>query len=439
MSVVDVPLAPPAPTMPANRPDRLSSLLSKGNEWTTLADHRTRFAPPPAVGRAPDRALTEEVERAGLRGRGGAAFPTATKFRAVAAGRRRAVVLANGSEGEPASFKDALLMSAAPHLVLDGALLAASAVGADEVILGIKYHAGHARNSIERALAERYTSEPATARVRVLDVPPRYLAGEERALVNLVNRGRAIPPAGNARPFEQGVGGRPTLVQNVETLAHVALIRRNGADWFRGVGTDEAPGTALVSVGGAVEHPGVYEIATGVPFVDLLSAVGGATGEIGGVLMGGYAGTWLSAEEAVRVRLDRKGLAAVGGIFGCGAIVVLPASACGVRETAFTLRWLADQTAGQCGPCVHGLGSIASATEALRTGRADPKVPERLSRWANDIEGRGACRYPDGALRFLRSALKTFAPEIRNHVRGRPCASAERAAILPLPDVWRAA
>ena len=439
MSVADLPLAPAVTTMPAHRPDRLSSLLARDGGWTTLTEHRTRFAAPAAMGREPDLALTDEVERAGLRGRGGAAFPTATKFRAVSAGRRRAVVLANGSEGEPASFKDARLMSAAPHLVLDGALLAASAVGADEVIVGIKYHAGHARNSMERALAERYTAEPATARVRVLDVPPRYLAGEERALVNLVNRGRAIPPSGTARPFEKGVSGRPTLVQNVETLAHLALIARNGAEWFRAVGTKESPGTALVSVGGAVEHPGVYEIAIGVPFVELLSAAGGATGEIGAVLVGGYAGTWLSAEEAVRATLDKEGLAAVGGILGCGAIVVLPASACGVRETAFTLRWLADQTAGQCGPCVHGLASIASATEALRTGRADRKVVDRLTRWAGDIEGRGACRYPDGALRFLRSALTTFAPEIRNHVHGRPCASAERRAILPLPDVWRPA
>ena len=206
----------PPPPKVAARTDRLSSVLAPPGTWTTLAEHRARFAAPPAAGRGPDGSLIEVVERAGLRGRGGAGFPTAVKFRAVASGRRRPIVLANGSEGEPASSKDALLISRAPHLVLDGAFLAAAAVGADQVVVGIKVGAaGNARQAIARALDERYTTEPWTPPVRMVDVPPRYLAGEERALVNLIEKGRAIPPAGSSRPFERGVGGRPTLVQNV--------------------------------------------------------------------------------------------------------------------------------------------------------------------------------------------------------------------------------
>lgn len=430
---------PPPPAAGAPRTDRLSAVLAPQGAWGTLAEHRSWCAPPPTISRRNDETLIELVEAAGLHGRGGAGFPTAVKLRAVASGRRRPVVLANGSEGEPASSKDALLMSSAPHLVLDGAFLAASAVGADLVIVGVKVGAGHAREAIARALEERYETEPWTPRVRVVDVPPTYLAGEERALVNLIDRGQAIPSAGDSRPFEQGVGGRPTLVQNIETLAHLALIRQRGSAWFREVGHRDAPGTMLVSLTGAVARPGVYEVPTGYPVSQLLRAAGGPSEEIGAVLVGGYAGTWLTSEQAEHATMDRKGMAAVGGIVGCGAIVVLPASACGIRETAAVMRWLADQTAGQCGPCVHGLAAIAGATEGLRLGRVEGDVLARLTRWAGDVEGRGACRYPDGAVRFMRSALKTFGADARAHALGRGCRGASKPPMLPLPDIRRAA
>ena len=420
----------------SNSVRRLSSLLDAPGSWTTLAEHRTRFESPPGVHRSPDQNLIDEVERAGLHGRGGAGFPTAVKLRAVASGRRRSVVLVNGSEGEPASTKDAVLMSRAPHVVLDGALLAASAVGADEVIVGVKIGAGHARESIARALQERHRGEPWTQRVRIVDVPPRYLAGEERALVNLIERGRAIPPQGGGRPFERGVSGRPTLVQNVETLCHLALIREMGADWFRAIGHPQTPGTMLVTISGAVEKPGVMEVATGYPAAECLR-VAQPTEAVGAVLVGGYSGVWLTTEECSRATLDPPGMAAVDGIIGCAAIVVLPASACGIQETAGVMRWLADQTAGQCGPCVHGLAAIAQSTEQLARGVETANVLKRLHRWAGDIEGRGACRYPDGAVRLLRSALRTFQDDAARHAAGRPCAGTARSTVLPLPDVGR--
>jgi NADH:ubiquinone oxidoreductase subunit F (NADH-binding) len=414
---------------------RLSSLLNHEGGWTTLAQHRQRFAGPPPTHRAPDPALIDAVERAGLRGRGGAGFPTAIKMRAVAHGRRRPVVLVNGSEGEPASAKDALLLSTAPHVVLDGALLAASAVGADEVVVGVKIGAGDPRAAIARALEERYVAEPWTPRVRIVDVPRRYLAGEERALVNLVERGRAIPPPGQERPFERGIAGRPTLVQNVETLAHLTLIRQMGPDWFRGIGHPDAPGTMLLTISGGVERKGVLEVPTGYPIVGCLGTADRSTENIGAVLVGGYAGAWLTKEQAARATLDPAGMAAVGGIIGCAAIVVLPSAACGVRETARVMRWLAGQTAGQCGPCVHGLGAIAQGAEQLARGAATRDGVRRLDRWAGDVEGRGACRYPDGAIRFLRSALRTFEADVARHASGRPCSAAAQPSCLPLPDV----
>jgi NADH:ubiquinone oxidoreductase subunit F (NADH-binding) len=431
-------MPPPSPVS-APKTDRLTSTLSAPGTWTTLTEHRTRFAPTPPVRRQPDEVLISAVEASGLHGRGGAGFPTAVKLRAVAGGNRRPIVLANGSEGEPASGKDALLMSRSPHLVLDGAFLAAAAVGADQVIVAVKVGAGHARQAIARAIEERFAAEPWTAPVRIVDVPPRYLAGEERALVNLINRGVAIPPQGPSRPFEHGVAGRPTAVSNIETLAHLALIRQMGPDWFREVGHIDAPGTMFVSLSGAVARPGVYELATGRPLPELIRAAGGPTEEIGAVLVGGYAGSWLTKEQADIATLDREGMAAVGGFLGCGAIVVLPKSSCGIHETAAVMRWLADQTAGQCGPCVYGLDAIATATEGLRQGKVHGDVLARLKRWAGDVEGRGACRYPDGAVRFMRSALETFASDAYAHALGKRCSGAKRSLILPLPDVRRAA
>jgi NADH:ubiquinone oxidoreductase subunit F (NADH-binding) len=229
------------------------------------------------------------------------------------------------------------------------------------------------------------------------------------------------------------------LVQNVETLSHLAMIHRGGADWFRSVGTSGMPGTTLITLSGDVLRGGVYEVKVGVPFAELLRSAGGPTAEIGAVLVGGYSGTWLAPEEAAGATLDREGLARVGGNLGCGAIVVLPTTACGLQETAATMTWMARQTAGQCGPCVFGLEAIAALSEELRDGRANKGAVARLSRWADDIEGRGACRYPDGAVRLMRSALKTFERDANEHSLGRRCAGTNRPLTLPLPEIRGAA
>jgi NADH:ubiquinone oxidoreductase subunit F (NADH-binding) len=426
------------PQSPLNKTARrLLDHTDASGAWITLAEHRTRFAPPPRPRRDPARELIDATERAGLRGRGGASFPIATKLKAVADGRRRPVVIANGVEGEPASTKDEFLMAAAPHLVLDGVLLAAAAVGADDVILAVAH--GGACRAIRRALQERYTAEPRASKVRIIDVPDRYVAGEERSIVNLVNGGPAIPTASPPRPFERGVAGRPTLVQNVETLAHLTLINRFGADWFRQVGTPESPGTTLMTVSGAVGRRGIYEIAIGTPLSRLLAAAQGTPDGVGSVLVGGYAGTWLTPEQAGSVTLDSRGLAPVGGTMGCGVVAVLPEGSCGLRETAGVMRWMADQTAGQCGPCVFGLAAIADATDQLLRGTGGSVVLSRLTKWAGDVEGRGACRYPDGAVRMLRSALSTFAVDVDQHLAGRPCRGVGRPRTLPLPAIPGAA
>jgi len=385
--------------------------------------------------------LVAEVERAGLRGRGGAAFPTATKLEVVGHGRRRAVAVANGSEGEPASAKDAVLMAQAPHLVLDGLQLAAAAANAGEAILCVKDSLGEAQAALGRALRERDTTGRDAVPVRVVVVPDGYVTGEESALTHLLNGGRALPTTTPPRPFERGVDGRPTLIQNVETLAHVALIARYGADWYRGLGTGAEPGTALVTLRGAVAKPGVREIALGTPLAALVQHGGGDLSRARGVLIGGYFGTWLDPRAAASATLDAASLRPLGASLGCGVVAVLPDDACPVAETARLVRWLAGESAGQCGPCVFGLAAIAEQLERLADPRAarrrkrdggDPLA--RVRRWCGEIAGRGACRHPDGAVRLVASALRTFEADFEDHLRHGPCRSCALEPVLPLPD-----
>jgi NADH:ubiquinone oxidoreductase subunit F (NADH-binding) len=230
--------------------------------------------------------LIESVERAGLRGRGGGAFPTAVKMRAIATARRRGIVVANGSEGEPASLKDRLLLEALPHLVLDGGALAAAAVGAGELIVCVPQSASTARNNLTRALRERERERYDAVTIRVALVPNHYLAGQESALVSHLNGGPGVPTLTPPMSFERGVQRRPTLINNVETLAHIALIARHGSAWFRELGTTGQQGSTLLTLSGAVALPGVYEIEHGTALTDLLDAAAGPTSEIGALLLG---------------------------------------------------------------------------------------------------------------------------------------------------------
>jgi NADH:ubiquinone oxidoreductase subunit F (NADH-binding) len=352
-------------------------------------------------------------------------------------------VVVNGSEGEPASAKDSLLMTRAPHLVLDGALLAAVAVGAREVIVCIERTHLSAIRSIEDAILERVRAREPMVPVRVCDLPPRYVAGEETALVHIVNGGQARPTLTPPRPYQRGVDGRPTLVDNVETLCHLAQIIRWGPDWFRTQGTADEPGTMLLTLGGAVTRRGVCEIPVGMSLHTVLASAEPAE-EISAVLLGGYYGTWITAAEARWATMENTYLRTIGSGLGCGAVIALPSSACGLCETARVLTWLAGETAGQCGPCVHGLAAIAGGMSELAAGRADLRTLQDLHRWGEQVEGRGACSFPDGAVRLLRSALRVFNSDVARHVSHGPCSGASRTPVLSIPAagpagarVWR--
>ncbi|MDQ6899190.1 MAG: proton-conducting membrane transporter [Candidatus Dormibacteraeota bacterium] len=384
----------------------------------SLAAHQGRLGSLPT---GPDRlGLIERLEASGLQGRGGAGFPVGRKWRSVAErSRGRAVVLANGAEGEPLSAKDRTLMAARPHLILDGAGLAADAVGADKIVLYVGQEHRTAAAALEHALEER--SREFGRRARLVRAPLGYVSGEETAAVHYVNEADARPTSTPPRPFESGVSGRTTLVQNVESLALTALIARFGDGWYRAAGRGATAGSALVTVSGPLPYPGVREIGLGTTVGEVAAAAGQLREPVEAVLLGGYFGAWAPIEEAWRAPLDPAAMRAAGLAFGCGVVAFLPGAVCGVTATARILRYLAAASSGQCGPCVFGLAAVADATARLAGGTALPDDLDRLNRWCGQLAGRGACRHPDGAGGLLQSALRVFGAEFAVHQRHRRC------------------
>jgi NADH:ubiquinone oxidoreductase subunit F (NADH-binding) len=408
---------------------RLLAGLDSSGAPMSLAEHERVHGELP--NRAP-RELIESIEHSGLRGRGGADFPTARKLRTVASARRVSAVVVNGSETEPASAKDHLLLSRLPHLVLDGAVLAARAVGAAEVIVHIGDKSTGSLNALEGALALRDDRLP----VHLVTATGGYVAGEESAVVHHLNGGDPLPSFVPPRPFQRGYRGRPTLIQNPETLAQVALVARFGEHWYRELGTAADPGSALVTISGAVRQPGVYELAFGTSMVDLVDAAGGETEPLRALLVGGYFGTWVDASEALELLLAREDLRSVGCTLGSGVLFALGESSCGLHESARVIDYLARQSAGQCGPCVYGLRAIADSVGAIADGVAPERERDRVMKWASEIRGRGACHHPDGAVRFVASALSVFADEIEWH-RHERCGAQPAGLPLGGPSVRR--
>ncbi|HWC82410.1 MAG TPA: NADH-ubiquinone oxidoreductase-F iron-sulfur binding region domain-containing protein [Pseudonocardiaceae bacterium] len=399
---------------PATQPVRVGSgpLLSAAT--ADLAEHHRRNGPMPWQDAAVR--LIGVLETAGLTGRGGAGFPMWRKLASVGMAERT-VVIGNAAEGEPGSAKDRTLLIHGPHLVLDGLQLAAEAVGAAEVYLYVG--AGPAEQSARRALAERAATGWDRLPVTVVTAPDTFVSGEESAVVAAVEGRAALPRDRTVRVAERGVRGRPTLVQNVETLAHLALIARHGPHWFRQRGTAEEPGTFLATLGGAVPAPGVYEAAYGDRLDALLAQAGGPREPVRAVLVGGYHGAWVPGAELSRARMSRESLRPYGASPGAGVVIALPGSACGLTETARITSYLAEQSAGQCGPCVNGLPAMADALTRLAQGDRRPELVAWVERLTTLTEGRGACRHPDGTVRLVRSGLRVFSDEVRLHLSSR--------------------
>ena len=423
-------------------PARLTAGLDQHTRLD-LTTHRLAHGPLPHYDRTD---LLDLVERIDLRGRGGAAFPFARKARAAVAAAERTgrplVVVVNATEGEPVSAKDRMLLTRAPHLVLDGACLAASAFGAEEIVVGVAAGSpGEA--SAPRAVAERERDGSALllpCPARTVCLPDRFVSGESGALVRGIDGLPAVPPTHRGRASDggtAGVRGRPTLLCNAETYAQLAVAARLGPDAYAVVGAPDEPGTLLLTVIRPRLAPLVVEVPAGARTGAVLDACGVDTGTTGtgtaeGLLVGGYHGAWIRTGDALRAPLSRAGLSAIGGTLGAGAVVVLPADTCPVGEAARVAAWLAGESAGQCGPCRLGLPATAAALAQLAGGGGGPSALDEARRTVAAARGRGACAHPDGTARFVLSALAVFTEDVAAHESGRGCGRPVLGH-LPLP------
>jgi NADH:ubiquinone oxidoreductase subunit F (NADH-binding)/ferredoxin len=374
--------------------------------------------------------LISMAEQVDLRGRGGAAFPVARKLSGVldaARARKRApIVVVNGSEGEPGSAKDRMLLLRSPYLVLTGALATAWALDARLILIGV------ADPLVARSVYEAAAAEPALDRlVRVVEVPDRFVSGESGALVNAMNGRPALPPGRKSHASYSGVGSRPTMLSNAETFAQLAVLAMVGPEGYASTGTAAEPGTVLLTVGGAAERPAVVEVPSGLPLGEVLDLCGARPD--GGVLVGGYHGSWVPAEVAYDLPVSRAGLAAAGGTLGPGIVLAMGQGSCPVGEVTRVAAYLAKESSGQCGPCKLGLPSIARSLASLADGSGGVEALDAVRRSASAVRGRGACAHPDGVFRFVMSALDVFSDDLATHFFrgscGRPVSN-----VLPLPS-----
>ena len=350
--------------------------------------------------------LVELLDAAGLTGRGGAAFSTATKIRA--ARKHRASLIVNACDGEIGAAKDGYVV--AEHL--------------DDLVRGASIVAGRRR---VRYAAHRGSATEARLREAGLDVlsaPDRYVASEETSLISLAQGGLARPMTKRA-PFVRGGADsegrriRPTLVLNAETVWRVAQVVDHGPEWFRQHGLAAEPGPRLVAVGGAVDRPGVLEVVTGTSLAEILEVAGADPRHVGPVVVGGLGGVLLSRAEALRTVWSSAALAEFGARVGPGVVHVLDDRVCPVEEVGRWLDYAAGESAGQCGPCMFGLPSLATDWHTLAAfGSAGLPARRRLAQRAELLVDRGACRFPDGVAGLASSALRVLHDHLAEHASG---------------------
>src|SRR6202522_311575 len=363
-----------------------------------LVAHTEIFGPLPRMSAQQLLELTAQVD---LRGQGGAAFPFARKLKAVVDAAKKAgeppIVVVNGTEGEPGSYKDKMLMIRSPYLILSGAALVAEALDTEEIIVGVTGNE-LANRSIEAAIA----AEPGLRRlVRVVQLPERFISGESGALVRGINGKKPVPPGRKTLASDRGVADLPTLLSNASTFAQLAVLALLGPERFAAVGVPEEPGTVLLSVSGSAKHPAVVECPTGLPLGAVLDVCQAPAGD--GVLVGGYHGMWLDAETAYQVPIGREGLPSAGGTFGSGIVLPLGDGTCPLGEGSRIANYLAGGAAGPWGPCKLGLPTIARALAAIVDGSGGIEALDLARRAATTVNGRGACSHPAGPPPFLLS------------------------------------
>jgi NADH-quinone oxidoreductase subunit F len=382
------------------------------------------------------QSVQEEVKASGLRGRGGAGFPTGAKWSFTPIGAdvpRPKYVIANADEMEPGTFKDRYLMEGNPHQLIDGLILAAYANQADVAFIFIRSEYKLAQERLARAIAEAYSAGYLGADIlssgyaleMYLHVSAgRYMCGEETGLLNALEGKRANPRAKPPYPQVSGLWGRPTIVNNVETLANVPHIVEKGAAWFQGLSRTKDAGTKLYGASGKVKRPGLWELPMGTTIREILEEHSGGMSDgvyFRGVLPGGASTNFL-VEQHLDVPMDYTEVEKAGSRLGTGTMIVLDDRTCPVGMTSNLIHFFARESCGWCTPCWSGLNWATRILEAMEEGHGKPEDLEKLSFqtkfWS---PGQTFCALAPGAAEPLESALKFFRDDFERHIREQHC------------------
>jgi NADH-quinone oxidoreductase subunit F len=377
--------------------------------------------------RAEPDAVIDEVRKSGLRGRGGAGFPTGEKWRSIrTTGTGTRFAVCNGAEGEPATFKDRLLLRTNPFQVLEGLAIAAYAVGAERCYVGVKETFTEEIEAVGRALEEMDAADAlGGVPFEVVPGPDLYLFGEETGLEEVVEGRLPLPRL--ARPFMLGLfaaapNENPTLINNVETLANVPHILAEGPDWLRSSGTETSPGTMVFTVCGDVRQEGMFELPLGTTLRELVEgrAGGPAEGRSVKAVFPGASNTVIIPEQ-LDTPLDFDSMRQVGSGLGAGGFAVFDDSACMVRAAHLYSRFLWVESCGQCPACKFGTGEVTSALDSIESGRgSDQDLELILVRARGSTDGQ-KCALPTGESLLIQSVVQVFDDEFRGHL-GTVCA-----------------
>jgi NADH:ubiquinone oxidoreductase subunit F (NADH-binding) len=421
------------------------------DEWLATDVGGLGVARAQALGPAGTR---QEVLRSGLRGRGGGGFLTGRKWEGVAGGPPgRRFVVVNGAEGEPGTFKDRALLRANPYQLVEGLVIAAFAVGAEEAFVCLKARFEEERAAVTRAVAELQEAGICSdCRVSVVAGPDEYLYGEEKAMLEVIE-GKAplprwFPPHEHglfatvpSSGWEAGAGVRagggaesnPTLVNNVETLSTVPHVLARGADWFRTLGTEASPGTVVATVVGDVVAPDVGEVELGTPLRAVIDAVGSGLppGRTVKAVLSGVANPVVTAEQ-LDVPVSYEGFQAIGSGMGSAGFVVYDDTACMVQAALICSRFLYVESCGQCPPCKRGSGEITVRLERIESGVGSDDDVREIGAWLERVTDGNRCYLAVEEQLVVSSILRAFADEFVEHLTLGRC---PRPRALPLPKL----
>jgi len=404
----------PAPAVSCRTNDGPSTGLAQPDG--SLADYERRGGLQALRGLPSRERVLAELEASRLVGYGGAGFPVHRKWAAVVHRPRPRVVVVNADEGEPGTIKDRYVLELRPHLLIEGALIAARFAEAERLIVYLREEYASARTRLQQALAEfRAAGLLDGVAVEVVSGAGSYVCGEETALLESLEGRRGMPRLRPPFPAEAGYLGLPTLINNVETLAHVPAILRRGGAWFAGLGLSGASGVRLWSVSGAVARPGCYEAPNGITVRELIEGhAGGATEEIGAIVPGGAASGVLPP-AALNARLTREALAEWGCAVGSAGVQVFPASYPVLRLLRETMRFFAEESCQKCTPCRIGTRALGHVLAELEQDRG-AMSRERLEEWLSAMERGSICGLGQAAPLPLRAAMRHW-PQVFRPLR----------------------